>query len=68
MKVVNGKELCKLLEAKGWELKRIHGSHHIFSKPGKVEQIVVPVHGTKNIKPGLLRKIMKIADIDESEL
>ena len=34
MKALTGKELAKLLEQRGWELRRIHGSHHIFVKPG----------------------------------
>jgi len=29
MKAVSGKRLCTLLESKGWQLKRINGSHHI---------------------------------------
>jgi predicted RNA binding protein YcfA (HicA-like mRNA interferase family) len=30
MKTISGKEMCKLLEAKGWSLARVTGSHHIF--------------------------------------
>ena len=30
MKTLTGKELCKLLESKGWSLLRINGSHHIY--------------------------------------
>ena len=29
MKSVSGKEVCKIVERYGWELKRIPGSHHI---------------------------------------
>jgi predicted RNA binding protein YcfA (HicA-like mRNA interferase family) len=32
MKTISGKEFCKLLEKKGWVLKRINGSHHIYTK------------------------------------
>jgi len=34
MKALTGKELAKLLEQRGWELRRIPGSHYIFVKPG----------------------------------
>ncbi|HEX7414595.1 MAG TPA: type II toxin-antitoxin system HicA family toxin, partial [Bacteroidia bacterium] len=34
MRSVSGKELCKIIEKKGWVLKRINGSHHIYKKPG----------------------------------
>jgi predicted RNA binding protein YcfA (HicA-like mRNA interferase family) len=64
MKQISGKELCKLLRDKGWELKRVHGSHHIFAKSGYIERISVPVHGNSPIKLGLLKSILKIADIE----
>ena len=43
MKAVSGKKFCKLVEAKGRELKRISGSHHIFAKAGENARISVPV-------------------------
>jgi len=49
-------------------LARIKGSHHIFFKAGVRERIVVPVHGNKPLKIGLLKAHMKVADIKESAL
>jgi len=49
-------------------LKRIHGSHHILSHPDKVEIISVPVHKNDDLKKGLQRKLMSIADVIDSEL
>ncbi len=68
MKTVSGKELCKILEKKGWQLKAIHGSHHVYMKEGRKERITIPVHGNKDLKLGLLKAIMKIAFIKESDL
>jgi len=68
LKAVNGKRFCRLLEDRGWELKRINGSHHIFSKAGVTARISVPVHGHKALKSGLQKHLMKIAGIDETEL
>ena len=68
MKQVLGKQFIKIIEKKGWQLKRINGSHYIFSKPGRTERISVPVHGNKPLKTGLLKTIMKIADVAESDL
>ncbi len=42
MKTVSGKEFIKILEKKGWILKRVHGSHFIFSHPDKIEIILFP--------------------------
>ncbi len=67
MKALTGKEFCSLLESRGWQLKRIRGSHHIFVKPGIAARISVPVHrGT--LKRGLQRHLMKLAEIKVSEL
>ena len=68
MKAVSGKRFCRLLEFKGWELKRVNGSHHVYIKTGKIDRISVPVHGDKSLKIGLQRHHMKVAGIDESEL
>lgn len=68
MKAVSGKRFCKLVECKGWELKRINGSHYIFAKADESARISVPVHGNTPLKLGLQRHLMNIAGIDESEL
>jgi predicted RNA binding protein YcfA (HicA-like mRNA interferase family) len=39
-------EVRKLLENAGWTLKRIAGSHHVFTKPG-CRPYPVPVHRGK---------------------
>ena len=65
MKSISGKELCRILEEKGWFLKRIHGSHHVYMKSGRKERISVPVHGNRDLKSGMLKAIMKIAEIEE---
>jgi predicted RNA binding protein YcfA (HicA-like mRNA interferase family) len=68
VKAISGKEFAKLLERKGWVLKRIKGSHHIYMKEGINVRISVPIHGNKPLKLGLLKYFMKVAGIDESEL
>lgn len=68
MKSISGKDFLKVLQRKGWVLKRINGSHHIFSKPGQTEIISVPVHNNEQLKIGLLKKLMSIAGVSEEEL
>ncbi len=68
MKTVSGKSFCKILEKKGWELARINGSHHIYTKKGTVYRISVPVHKNDSLKIGLLKSLMKIAEIKDDEL
>ena len=68
MKSVAGKVFCRLLKNRGWQLKRIKGSHHIHAKEGNPARISVPVHGNRVLKRGLQIHLMKIAGIEESEL
>ena len=56
------------MEIRGWELKRINGSHHIYAKSGSNLRISVPVHGDTALKIGLQKQLMKMTNIDESEL
>jgi len=60
----SGKEVCRLLERNGWELRRIKGSHHIYSKSGERCIITVPVHGNKSLKQGLCRAILRMARLE----
>jgi len=45
MKQVSGKEFVRIVQKHGWVLKRIKGSHHIFTKQGQQERIVIPFMG-----------------------
>lgn len=68
MKAISGKELCGILERRGWQLRRITGSHHIYAKQGHKTRLSVPVHGSTPLKAGLLLHLLKTAGIDASEL
>jgi predicted RNA binding protein YcfA (HicA-like mRNA interferase family) len=68
VKQVSGLELAQLVKRRGWTLARVHGSHHIFTMPGRRERIVIPIHGNRPLKVGLLRSLMKIANLKESDL
>ena len=60
--------MCYLIRKKGWQLKRIKGSHHIYVKEGEIYPISIPVHGNKSLKVGLQKKIMNITGIEDHEL
>ncbi len=68
MKSVSGKELAKVLERHGWSLLRVQGSHYIYGKPGYVVRLSIPIHGTKPLKVGLLKHLMKMAELSEDDL
>lgn len=39
------KKIISLLEARGYLLKRVTGSHHIYFNKESKKTVVVPVHG-----------------------
>lgn len=68
MKSISGKTFCKILERKGWILKRIKGSHHIYQNLENNRIVSVPVHRNQDLKLGTLGVLMKTANISEDEL
>jgi predicted RNA binding protein YcfA (HicA-like mRNA interferase family) len=47
MRSVSGKELARAVERCGWRLLRVHGSHHIYGKPGSIVWLSIPIHGNQ---------------------
>lgn len=60
---MNSKQLVKILQQNGWQLKDQKGSHQQFIHPVKQGKVTVAFHGTKDIAPGTLRAILKQAGI-----
>lgn len=68
MKPVSGRRMCRVLEARDWELVRVSGSHHVYRNATTGEQTTVPVHGNKDLKPGTQRSIMRDAGLTDNDL
>ncbi|HEV7802264.1 MAG TPA: type II toxin-antitoxin system HicA family toxin [Burkholderiales bacterium] len=68
MKSFSGREFARLVERHDWRLLRVNGSHHIYGKTGTVVRLSIPIHGNKPLKTGLLRHLLKMAEIPESEI
>ncbi len=68
MKPVSGKQMCRLLEERGWVLDRINGSHHVYRHRGRGRSVTVPVHGNADLKPGTQRRLMRDAGITAADL
>lgn len=54
---MNGKQIIKILEKEGWSVLRINGSHYRLGKGSA--RVTVPVHGSRDIGPGLLKEIIR---------
>jgi predicted RNA binding protein YcfA (HicA-like mRNA interferase family) len=55
-------DLIRELEAAGWVLDRVRGSHHVFKHPSKAGIVVVP-HPKKDLGIGLVTAIRKQAGL-----
>ena len=47
---------------------RINGSHHIFDTHDTIVRLSVRLHGNQTLKIGLLKHLLKQAEIREDEL
>ena len=54
------KELMKILEADGWLLIRVRGSHHMYRHPNKPGMLIAPFHNN-DMRPGTVNQILKDA-------
>ena len=64
---MKGKELVRVLERIGFELVRTRGSH-LFLRHADGRTTTVPVHSGETIGPGLLRAILRDAELSAEEL
>jgi predicted RNA binding protein YcfA (HicA-like mRNA interferase family) len=56
--VISGKAFLKFLEALGFIVVRVNGSHHRLKHPDS-RVTTVPVHKNQDLPKGLLRKIIR---------
>ena len=59
---------AEIIEKRGWTLKKVTGSHHIYQKSGISRILSIPVHRNKDLKVGTLKALMKIAELTEDDL
>jgi len=63
---VNPQKLIKILQTAGFNLIRQKGSHIIMIDDKKT-RIVIPIHPGKDVKPGLIRAIIKEAGLSRED-
>lgn len=64
---VTGAEAVRAFQRLGFYVNRIVGSHHQMKRDGFRFILTVPVHGSKPLKPGTLRKLIRAAGITVEE-
>lgn len=56
-------EMIRLIEKDGWQCIRQSGSHCIYRHPVKPGTVIIPNHGSKELKKGTEMSIRKQAGI-----
>jgi predicted RNA binding protein YcfA (HicA-like mRNA interferase family) len=65
LKLCSGTEAVKKLRKAGWSVSRQNGSHVMMVKPSYLWTLSIPQH--RELGQGLLRKILKQAELDIEE-
>ncbi|MBA2321641.1 MAG: type II toxin-antitoxin system HicA family toxin [Deltaproteobacteria bacterium] len=58
--------LIREIQAAGWELDRVRGSHHVFEHPTRPGIVVVP-HPKKDLGTGLVAAIRRHAAVPSGQ-
>ncbi len=68
LRPLKAREVISALQRAGYEMDRVHGSHHILVRVGNPTRTVpVPLHAGRDIHVGLLRAIIRQAGLTPRE-
>ena len=58
---LSGNDIVKILESLGFVVVRVRGSHHIMRRvvAGHTQTANIPVHGSKPLAPGMLKRLYR---------
>jgi predicted RNA binding protein YcfA (HicA-like mRNA interferase family) len=66
---VNAARLIRALQRAGFFVHHTTGSHYVLKHPSRPSvRIVVPYHGSADVKRSILRSILRQADISVEQL
>jgi predicted RNA binding protein YcfA (HicA-like mRNA interferase family) len=55
---IRARDLVRVAQSIGFIFDRQKGSHAVYYRASDSRRIVIPMHGTKDLKPGTLRGII----------
>lgn len=67
LRILSGKEVCKILFANGFKEVRQRGSHIILQKKIEDSTITVPVPNHSEIKTGTLKSIIRQSGVERDQ-
>ncbi len=66
LRILSGREVCRILAQHGYEEIRQRGSHMIMQKKTEDSTITIPVPTHKEIRTGTLMSIIRQSRLDRS--
>ena len=66
LRILSGREVCRILAQHGYEEIRQRGSHIIMQKKTEDSTITIPVPNHKEIRAGTLMSIIRQSRLDRS--
>jgi predicted RNA binding protein YcfA (HicA-like mRNA interferase family) len=60
---ITGAEAVKAFGRAGFVVDRVCGSHYILKRPGHLNVLSVPVHGSGSLKRGTLRGLIRASGL-----
>ena len=67
LRVLSGREVCRILESHGFKEIRRRGSHIAMRKAGAEGTITVPVPDHTELRPGTLMSVIRQSGVPRSE-
>lgn len=64
---VSSRKFINVLKRKGFVLHRVRGSHHIYVRKSDQLSVSVPVHAGRDLGRGIMRALLKDAEITLEE-
>jgi predicted RNA binding protein YcfA (HicA-like mRNA interferase family) len=55
---IRAREVVRVAESLGFVFDRQRGSHAVYYRASDGRRVVIPMHGSKDLKPGTLRAII----------
>ena len=68
MKHRSGKQMAAIAREHGWVFKNQHGSHAHFRDPISGKIVSIPMHGSRMLKSGTQKAIMRYLDLTDDDL
>ena len=67
LRVLSGRDVCRILAAHGFGEVRRRGSHVVMQKTGKVGTVTIPVPDHGELRTGTLKAIIRRSGLPRSD-